>query len=116
MRDAPWQERAAQATRIAQELEQVATESVEALEAVLHSQSCDHRVVSKMHSGKFREVEMDSFQEEPVDQVKQVELQQGRLQVFMAKIRRQEREDQHEMAKKEKTIRFKQQELVMLEP
>ena len=105
-----WQERAAQATRIAQELEQAATESVEALEAVLHSQSWDHRVVSKMHSGKLREMEMDSFQEELV------ELQQGRRQVFMAKIRRQEREDQHEMAKKEKTIRFKQQELVMLEP
>ena len=61
-------------------------------------------------------MEMDSFQGELVEQVKQVELQQGRLQVFMAKIRRQEREGQHEIAKKKKTIRFKQEELVMLEP
>ena len=113
IRDALWQERAAQATRIAQELKEAATESVEALEAVLHSQSWDHRVVSEMHSSKLREMEMDSFQGE---QVKQVELQQGRLQVFMAKIRRQEREDQHEMAKEKKTIQFKQQELVILEP
>ena len=113
IRDALWQERAAQATRIAQELKEAATESVEALEAVLHSQSWDHRVVSEMHSSKLREMEMDSFQGE---QVKQVELQQGRLQVFMAKIRRQEREDQREMAKEKKTIQFKQQELVILEP
>ena len=69
-----------------------------------------------MHSSKLREMEMDSFQEELVEQVKQVELQQGRLQVFMAKIRRQEREDQYEMAEEKKIIRFKQQELVVLEP
>ena len=116
IRDALWQERATQATRIAQELKEVATESVEALEAMLHSQSWDHRVVSEMHSSKLREMEMDSFQEELVEQVKQVELQQGRLQVFMAKIRRQEREDQYEMAEEKKIIRFKQQELVVLEP
>ena len=111
-----WHERASRTKSIAQELEQAATESVETLEAILHSQSWDHRVVSEMHSSKLREMEMDSFQEELVEQVKQVELQQGRLQVFMAKIRRQEREGQHEIAKKKKTIRFKQEELVMLEP
>ena len=73
-------------------------------------------MVSEMHSSKLREMEMDSFQEELVEQVKQVELQQGRLQVFMAKIRRQEREDQFNSRKEKKTIQFKQQELVMLEP
>ena len=59
-RVASWFERAKQATSIAQGLEQATAESVEGLETVLqlHNQSWDHRVVSKMHNDKFKEMEL----------------------------------------------------------
>ena len=95
------------------------------MEAVLHSQSWDHRLVTKLHDGKLKEMELEpvpgnnltwsdherggpSWQRS--QQVEQVESAQGRLQVFMAKIQRQEREDQFKMSKeKKKTLRLKHQ-------
>ena len=74
---------------------------------VLHSQSWDHR----LHDGKLKEVELEPISWQRSQQVDQVESVQGRLQVFMAKIQRQEREDQFKMSKeKKKTLRLKHQE------
>jgi hypothetical protein len=56
---ASWHERASRTVDIAQELEQAATESFELMEAVLHSQSWDHRLVTKLHDGKLREMELE---------------------------------------------------------
>ena len=98
-RVALWFERVEQATSIAQGpcqgLGQATAGSVEALEAVLHSQSWDHRVVSKMHSDKLREMESEPEVESNLDdygdregkgpkwqklqRVGQVESAQGRL-------------------------------------
>ena len=93
---------------------------------MLHSQSWDHRLMTKLHDGKLREMELEpipgnnltwgdherggpSWQRS--QRVKQVESAQGRLQVFMAKIQRQEREDQFKMSKeKKKILRLKHQE------
>ena len=124
-----WYERARRTVGIAQGLEQAATESIEIMEAVLCSQSWDHRLVTKLHDGKLREMELEPIQGDDLtlgdytdksmkgprwqrsQQVEQVELQQGRLEVFMAKIRRQERANQYEMAKeKKKTLQLKHQE------
>ena len=84
-------------------------------------------MVTKLHDGKLREMELEPEVESNMtyfddhcnkgpkwqksQRLEQVESAQGRLKAFVAKIRRQEREDQLEMAKEEKkTIRFKQQE------
>ena len=115
IRDASWKERAAQATRIAQGLEQAATESVEALKTVLHSQSWDHRVVSKMHDDKLRELELEPEVESTLSdfddqcnkgpkwqksqQVKQVKLEQERLEKFILGIRAKERRQQFSTSK-----------------
>ena len=112
-RIALWYERASRTVGIAQGLEQAATESFELMEAVLHSQSWDHRLVTKLHDGKLKEMELEpSWQRS--QQVEQVESAQGRLQVFMAKIQRQEREDRFKMSKeKRKRLRLKRQDASM---
>ena len=90
-----WYERARRTVGIAQGLEQAATEPLEALEAVLHSQSWDHRTATKVYSDKLREMELEPEVESNLDdygdreskgpkwqklqRVGQVESAQGRL-------------------------------------
>ena len=82
-------------------------------------------MVTKLHDGKLKEMELEPIPGDNLtwgdhkrggpswqrsQQVEQVEPAQGRLQVFMAKIQRQEREDQFKMSKeKKKTLRLKHQ-------
>ena len=87
-RIALWCERASRTVGIAQGLEQAATESFELMGTVLHNQSWDHRLVTKLHDGKLKEVELEPISWQRSQQVEQVESAQGRLQAFMAKILR----------------------------
>ena len=123
-----WYERASRTVGIAQGLEQAATESLEALEEVLHSQSWDHRTATKVYSDKLREMELEPEVESNMtyfddycnkgpkwqksQRLEQVESAQGRLEAWILKIQRQEREDQFKMTKeKKKTLRIKRREL-----
>ena len=127
-----WHERASRTKSIAQGLEQAATDSVEALEVALCSQSWDHKLVTKLHDDKLREMELEPEPESSLSdyddhydrgpkwqksqRVEQMKSTQERLQASMAKIRRQEREDRFEMSKeKKKTRRSKQQALEVID-
>ena len=77
-------------------------------------------MVTKLHDGKLKEMELEPIPDDNLtwgvherggpswqrsQQVEQVESAQGRFQVFMAKIQRQEREDQFNFSKeKMKTL------------
>ena len=94
-----WLNRARQAAEIAQELEQAAMDSVEALKTVLQGQSWDHKMVGKLHDDKLREMENQAAVD--VAQVECVEAQQARLQEFMVVVQAKEREGLLKMVKEE---------------
>jgi hypothetical protein len=101
-----WLNRARQTAEMAQALEQAAGESIEVLKGLLCDQSWDHRLVSELHNGILRQIELDPIPtdrtlEQRSRQTKQVESEQERLQDFMTKVKTNERMNQYEITRQD---------------